>query len=319
MVAAVETMAYAGELPWHGLGTPVSNDISVDDMLKISGLDWEVVEIPSFIEHKEVKIATGQKSLVRETDGSILTNVGKGWHPVQNHEAFEFFREYVEAGGMEMHTAGSLNDGRNVWVLAKVNESFDLLGDDQIDSYLLFSNPHKYGQSLNVRFTPIRVVCNNTLSMSLNADSANSVKLNHRSKFDADKVKEMMGLAKDKLAAYKEVAEFLASKRYNDDNVVQFFNAAFPHTYGPKKGVSVSSIDELSANGKNAANVYRFKQPGAEKGEGTFWELFNTVTFMTDHVIGRTADSRLNSAWFGANRTRKINALNTAVEMAQAA
>ena len=90
-------------------------------------------------------VPTGQKSLVRSTDGKILTNVGENWTPVQNEEAFNFFGEYVLAGNMEMHTAGSLKGGQMVWALAKVKDSFELFGGDKVDSYLLFSNPHQYG------------------------------------------------------------------------------------------------------------------------------------------------------------------------------
>tara|TARA_R100000482_G_C5084753_1_gene127828 strand:- start:193 stop:864 length:672 start_codon:yes stop_codon:yes gene_type:complete len=222
------------------------------------------------------------------------------------------------AGDMEMHTAGSLDNGRNVWVLAKVKESFSILGDDQVDSYLLFSNPHKYGKAIDVRFTPIRVVCNNTLTMSLNADSKNQVKLNHRTVFDADNVKQTLGIAHDKFEKYKEVAEFLSSKRYTNESLVRYYNEVFPHTYAGSKGKTVESFDDLTKNAKAAHGVLH-TQPGATKGEGSFWQAFNSVTYMTDHIMGRSAESRLNSAWFGQNQTRKVKALQKAVEFAEAA
>ena len=84
MAHQVETMAYAGEVPWHGLGTPVSNDLTPVQMMQKAGLDWKVQEVESFIEFNGKKTSTGQKSLVRSTDGSILTNVGENWNPVQN-------------------------------------------------------------------------------------------------------------------------------------------------------------------------------------------------------------------------------------------
>ncbi len=163
----VETMAYAGEVPWHGLGEKVSNDLTPKQMMKKAQVDWEVLEVESFIEFNGKKTPTGDKSLVRSTDGKVLTNTGPGWKPVQNEQAFEFFAEYVYAGDMEMHTAGSLKDGKMVWALAKVKESFKLFKGDEVESYLLFSNPHEYGKSIDVRFTPIRVVCNNTLTLAL--------------------------------------------------------------------------------------------------------------------------------------------------------
>jgi phage/plasmid-like protein (TIGR03299 family) len=226
----IETMAYAGELPWHGLGVEVSNELTPMMMLEKAGLDWSVDEVPSFVEHDGRQIPTGQKSLVRSSDSKILTNVGSGWHPVQNHEAFEFFNEFVMSGDMEMHTAGSLKGGQMVWALAKVKESFDIFGDDKIESFLLFSNPHQYGKALNVKFTPIRVVCNNTLTLSLEQESAKGAKLNHRVAFDADSVKDTLGLAHEKFAMYKEMALHLGSKRTTAESLIQYYNDVFPST-----------------------------------------------------------------------------------------
>ena len=137
MVAAVETMAYAGEVPWHGLGTKVSNDISIDDMLKESGLDWKVVPVPVFGEYNGQKITSDHQMLVRDSDSKVLTMITDKWNPVQNSEAFEFFRQFVEEGSMEMHTAGSLRDGQWVWCLAKVKESFELFGGASANGFAL--------------------------------------------------------------------------------------------------------------------------------------------------------------------------------------
>ena len=195
MAHLVETMAYAGEVPWHGLGVPVSNDLTPVQMQEKAGLDWQVREVESFIEFDGKRMPTGQKSLVRETDGKILTNVGENWNPVQNDKAFEFFHEFVLSGDMEMHTAGSLKGGQMVWALAKVKDSFVINGRDRVDSYLLFSNPHQYGKSIDIRFTPIRVVCNNTLTFSLDSKSDASVRVGHRVEFDADAAKKAIGIA----------------------------------------------------------------------------------------------------------------------------
>lgn len=313
MAHLVESMAYAGQVPWHGLGVAVDNDLTPIQMMQKAGLDWRVEEVESYIEFNGETIATGQKSLVRDSDSRILTNVGEGWNPVQNEEAFEFFHEYCMAGDMEMHTAGSLDDGRMVWVLAKVKESFDILGGDQVDSYLLFSNPHKYGRAIDVRFTPVRVVCNNTLTMSLAQNSKNQVKLNHRTKFDASTVKETLGIAHEKFEQYKEVADFLSKRKFTADSLVEYYNEVFPHTY--RKDVDVKSADDLTKNAKAAMEVLQ-TQPGANFGQGSWWQALNSVTYLTDHQMGRTADSRLNSAWFGQNQTRKVRAINAAVEMA---
>jgi len=318
MAHLVETIAYAGSVPWHGLGTPVSNDLTPAQMQQKAGLDWNVREVESYIEFDGRKMPTGQKSLVRETDGRILTNVGENWNPVQNSDAFEFFSEYVLAGDMEMHTAGSLKNGQMVWALAKVKDSFELFKGDQVDSYLLFSNPHQYGKSIDIRFTPIRVVCNNTLTFSLDQKAERSVKVGHRAEFDPFSVKEQLGIATTKLNTYKEMAQFLGSKRYTQDNVIEFFNTVFPRTADKRVQGKALDVHTLSRNAKFCYDALEV-QPGAQYAEGSWWQAFNAVTFVTDHVQGRNSDNRLYSNWFGNNELRKRNALKKAIEMAEAA
>lgn len=309
-------MAYAGDVPWHGLGVQVSNDLTPAQMQEKAGLNWTVSK-QKLVTETGITVP-GHMALIRDNDSKILDVVGDDWNPIQNAEAFEFFSEYVLAGDMEMNTAGSLKGGRNVWALAKVKESFTILGKDQIDSYLLFSNPHQYGKAIDIRFTPIRVVCNNTLTMSLNGKSNNQVKLNHRTKFDADEVKTTLGIAHVKFAKYKEMAEFLASKKTTADALIQYFNQVFPHTYNKDKSDNVKTAEDLTKNAR-AALAAIATQPGADLGAGTWWSAFNAVTYHTDHVMGRSADARMDSAWFGINQTRKVRAANLAVEMAKAA
>jgi len=312
MVDGKAQMAYAGELPWHGLGTKVPADLTPVQMLEAAGLDWSVEKIPAFAKVGGKNVNIGQSALVRSMDNKILDVVSDDWNPVQNAEAFDFFNEFVAAGDMEMHTAGSLKDGQIIWGLAKVKESFELFKGDKIDSYLLFSNFHKYGFSTDVRFTPIRVVCNNTLTLSLNSKVERMAKISHRQVFNPDDVKGMLGIATNKLAQYKEMAQFLGSKRYNNENIVEYFTRIFPVT-----GSNEKKKKEVSKNAQYALDVLE-TQPGAEYAPGTWWQAFNAVTFLTDHVIGRTADTRLTSAWYGYNKGVKTKALETAVEMAEA-
>ena len=318
MAHNVETMAYAGEVPWHGLGVPVSNDLTPNQMMKKAGLDWTVEQIDSYVTVGDKKVPTGMKALVRSSDNKVLTNIGQVWNPVQNEDAFNFFSEYVLKGDMEMHTAGSLKGGQLVWALAKVKESFDLFGGDTVESYLLFSNPHKYGFSIDVRFTPIRVVCNNTLSLSLEAKAERSVKVGHRTEFNADEVKKALGIASAKLSQYKEMAEFLGSKRYNIDNLIEYYNTVFPRTADKRVQNQELSVETLSKNAKAAFDAIEL-QPGAKYAEGSWWQAFNSVTYVTDHLQGRNPDNRLYSSWFGGNQIRKRDALKTALEFAEVA
>ena len=311
MIDGKAQMAYVGETPWHGLGVQVPADVSPVQMLESAGLDWKVEKKPLFF-NDDVKgaLEIDQRALIRTSDNKVLTVVSDGWNPVQNVEAFEFFNDFVSAGDMSMHTAGSLKDGKMVWALAKVQDSFELFGGDQVDSYLLFSNPHEFGRSIDIRFTPIRVVCNNTLTMSLGQEASNGVRINHRQTFNGDLVKEMLGVAKEKLSFYKEQAAFLGSKKFSNETLTEYFDRVFP---------TLSQDKDKSSRKAEDAMDYLNTQPGAEFAEGSWWQAFNTVTYMTDHIIGRSADTRLTSAWYGTNKSKKEKALKLALDYAEAA
>lgn len=317
-INGVAQMAYVGEKPWHGLGTEVEPTITPLEMMKAAGLNWGVEKTPLYYnfgvsrnEQGEYSPAQqevpGKQALVRDLDGKVMDIVGNNWNPVQNKEAFDFFVDFVDTGNMTMNTAGSLKEGRIVWALAKVSDSFSLKtdqGEDVVESYLLFSNPHEYGKTVTVQFTPIRVVCNNTLTLSLNTKSSNGVKINHARRFDAEKVSEMLGLAHIKLEAYKESAEHLLGKRYTMDDMLNYFKQVFPAT-GEKKDIS-----RTAARALDVVNT----QPGAKMGEGSYWQLFNTTTYLIDHELGKSIDTRLQSAWYGEGVRTKQKALQLALD-----
>ena len=307
------SMAYrqsAGK-PWHGLGVAVDDNMTPSEMMIAANLNWTVSKHDTFIEidlgNGVEKIKTDTQALVRDTDGKIFDTVGKDWNPVQNSEAFDFFVDFVKKGEMQMDTAGALKDGRIVWALASINDEFELFGGDKVTGYLLFSNPHQYGKSIDVRFCATRVVCNNTLTMALAEKNKQSVKINHRSKFDADRVKSILGVSHDKMNKFKEASEFIGSKPFTTKTLSDYMGKVF--------GVSEIEGKDLSRTAENAI-TYVETQPGAEFAKGTFWQAFNATTYVMDHVLGRAADTRLESAWFGANALRKQKALQIAVDMA---
>ena len=135
MSANVETMAYAGKVPWHGLGNQVGEDVTIEQMELTAGLDWKVNKVPF------VNPVTGSNSndyfvLVRDSDGKELSPCGKSYVPVQNRQALEFFRKFTESGNMTLETAGSLDGGRRVFVLAKTTSSIEHKGGDKVESYI---------------------------------------------------------------------------------------------------------------------------------------------------------------------------------------
>ena len=176
---------------------------------------------------------------------------------------------------------------------------------------------HEFGRSIDVRFTPVRVVCNNTLTMALDNKSKHAVKINHRSKFDGDLVKETLGIAKDQLTRYKEQAQFLGQKKYNKETIVEYFNRVFPSM--SKDEIKRSNTAFPISRQAEEAMAIVHTQLGANFAEGSWWQPFNAVTFMTDHILGRSADTRLTSSWYGQNKTLKTKALELALEMADAA
>jgi phage/plasmid-like protein (TIGR03299 family) len=318
MAHEVEKFVYRAEEgePWHGLGESWTGYLNPRQVMEKCGLDWEVQKFPSFIvlDNNTPPVYTGQEALVRMTDRHILDMVTQDWNDVANVEAFEFFDEYCKEGDMHMSTAGSLQHGRIVFALAKINESFELFkGKDRIDSYLLFTNPHKYGWATSISMNAIRVVCMNTLKMSLTSTAKDKiVRVSHRKEFIAEDVKKTLGISKKKLQYYKELATFLASKKSSKTDIVEYFKKLFP--------VLSSKEDSKKKLSKAATRCLEVvdTQPGAEIAPGTWWNTYNAVSFYTDHIASRTADNRLSSAWYGTGATLKTKALKSAVEMAEA-
>jgi phage/plasmid-like protein (TIGR03299 family) len=304
-------IAYAGEVPWHGLGKPVPADLTPTQMLEAAQLDWSVVKVPLFAERNGKRLPTSRSALVRDRDDRVLDVISNDWEPVQNAEAFGFFHDWVMAGDMEMNTAGSLRGGRMIWALAKIKDgAFDAVKGDKVESFLLFSNPHQYGRSIEVRATNIRVVCNNTLTYALSKKANSMIRLNHSRKFDAEMVKETLGFTKANTEIYKERSRFLATKHCTKEQIHEYLNRLFPIGEG-----SVRPDRDFTKPAKVVYDVIE-TQPGANLAPGTFWNLFNAVTYATDHKLGISADTRLDSSWFGRYQQKKIEALQIALEMA---
>lgn len=300
--------AYVGETPWHGLGTHLPEGVTPQEMMKAAGLDWEVEKRVNYIKTSQGMKNTGTYSLVRATDETVLTQVGEGWTPVQNKEAFDFFNEFCEAGDMTMETAGSIRNGQYVWAMAKVKSDFTLFGGDRVEANLLFANPHQFGRSIDIKFTPIRVVCNNTFVLALSKQSNHQVRVTHRGEFDPEMAKQTLGLVSSKMEEYKQAAEFLGSKSLDDKKFKEFLNKV---------------MGGVTADGKmtrSTQTVYELldTQPGAEFARGTYWSALNAYTHYMDHLQGRSNETRLANNWFGLARNKKINAMQTALEMAAA-
>jgi len=314
MVNGNAMMAYRESkgAPWHRLGTAVGDELTPAEMMKAAGLDWEVESVPTYASVEGVDlIETGTNALVRKSDNTILAPmIGPDWNPVQNKDAFDFFTEFVSSGDMQMDTAGALKGGQIVWALADVKDGFELFGGDRVNGYLLFSNPHIYGKSIDIKFVAERVVCNNTLTIALAEKGQPSVKVNHRREFNADEVKEVLGLGHQRLEQFQAAAQILGDTRYTEESFKKFLSQVF--------GTSNKTGKELSRSGERAFELAN-TQPGAEFRPGSWWNAYNSVTYLTDHELGRSEDTRMTSAWFGSNAKKKVDALNLALHFAEAA
>ena len=163
MSANVETMFFVRYAPWHGLGVRVESALNSHEALEASGLNWKVIQKP--IMTSGYTPINGYKANVRDTDNKILGVVTDRYKVVQNSEAFAF-TDALLGEGVKYETAGSLQDGKKIWILAKLPDKYIIEGE-QIDPYLVFSSSHDGNGAIKVAMTPVRVVCQNTLNIAL--------------------------------------------------------------------------------------------------------------------------------------------------------
>jgi phage/plasmid-like protein (TIGR03299 family) len=312
MAHQVETMAYAGELPWHGLGARVDTGVSTDEMLKAAGLDWEIrrERLYTKIDNQEITIP-GRRVMVRSSDRKVMTVCGQDWKPLQNSEMLDFFREYAESGGATLETAGSLRGGALVWGLANLKDGFAVGGKDRVNGYLLFTSPHKVGASIKIRTTTVRVVCANTLAMAESGGTLNYSQ-NHLKKFNRETAKEAIEQAHESLAAAAKRFETLHRLKLS---VTDRLRVLAPFFEVPAD-LSDSDLGLLASDGKSKISIVSNsieKGPGAEAD--TAWGVLNGVTHWADHVNGRNAATRMFRSWVGDVSKLKTNVEEALVEL----
>ena len=343
MAHQVETMAWANDEPWHGLGVEVPATLTPLEMQEAASLDWTVSKRPSYTIDapewsEDVGLIQADKTfhIVRDSDNQILSHCGKDYIPIQNEDVFKFFKRFTEAGHMTMETAGSLKNGGEIWGLAKISEDFELVGEDQIKGYLLINQPHIVGRSMIIKLTPIRVVCNNTLTFALGSAGA-SFRIPHVKAFGDEAIRaaeEALGLSGERMAEFKEAATFLTKKKAKHSDFLEYVG----EVYQPTMIADYRRDQELKAQGKligelpplvenfnkypNLAVEALKHAPGAslKSSRGTWWGALNAITYVEDHLHeSEIPGNTLHSAWFGAAANRKSRALDLAVKYARAA
>lgn len=315
----VDTMAYAGDTPWHGLGSKLDGHEPIDTWKTKAGMDWTLEEAAVRYAAYDAVAGTTEafpehKVLFRSDNRLPLAVVSKRYQVVQPGEILEFYRDLTEIGGFELETAGILREGRKFWALARTGQTATLRGRDRVDGYLLLATACDGTLATTAQFTSVRVVCNNTLAVAL-GETSGAVKVSHRSRFDGDKVKRQLGITVSSWDRFVEQMTALADCKVDPDAVAGVLRLALTH--GAASGGNASDIASERAV-KTVLSLYQGEGKGAllPSSRHTAWGLLNSITEYVDfHRRARTSDHRLEAAWFGQGAQIKRRAWNEVTKL----
>ena len=225
MAASVENMFYVRETPWHGLGTRVNEALNSKEALTAAGLEWNVIQEPIYTETEE--LIEGYKANVRDADRQVLGVVTDRYKIVQNQEAFAFTDELL-GEGVRYETAGSLQGGRKVWLLAHLPHEYIISGE-RISPYLVFFNSHDGSGAIKAAITPIRVVCQNTLNLALST-AKRTWSMIHTGdiKGKMQEAKDTLFMAETYMDSLGKEFETLRKKKLTDQQVLDYIEVLLP-------------------------------------------------------------------------------------------
>ena len=317
MAHEIETMAYVDAVPWHGLGNQLTPKQPIEIWQREAGMDWrineaEVLYSVSGGDGLHLKSNPDNKVLFRSDTYSPLSVVSKRYKVVQPAEVLEFYRDLVNVGGFELETAGVLKGGKKLWALAKTGQETLLRGNDQVKAYLLLATSCDGTLCTTAQFTSVRVVCNNTLQMAV-GDSRGAVKVPHSTQFDPALVKQALGLGMSHWDTFVNDMRRMAERKVNKFEAMTYLINVL--------GDSAVPLND-QPNTKAIQNVYTLfagegKGSDLASASGTAWGLLNGVTeYVDQHRRARSADYRLDSAWFGPGAVIKEKALYEALKLA---
>jgi phage/plasmid-like protein (TIGR03299 family) len=313
----VETMAYAGDVPWHGIGKKLQAQQPIEVWKTQAGMNWQ-------IEASDVRYIAGnanlgvihafpeQKVLYRSDTKAPLAVVSKRFQVVQPGEILEFYRDLSEIGGFELETAGVLREGRKFWALARTGQSVSLKGRDRVDGYLLLATACDGTLATTAQFTSVRVVCNNTLQVAL-GNGSGAIKVPHRSRFDPEAVKRQLGITVAAWDGFVERMKALVDRPLDPDSVEGLLRRVMTYA-GQNNAVPV-------VNEQAVANVRALYEGGGRgalltSSRGTAWGLLNGITeFIDHHRQARSDDHRRDAAWFGRGAQIKQRAWNEVMKL----
>ena len=316
MAHQVESMFAVGATPWHGLGQVLEEAPTISEAIELSGLNWDVGVKDLFTAEGEDASSLARVTYRKDT-GRLLGAVGPRYIPMQNREAFDWFQPFVDAGECEMHTAGSLCDGEKVWVLAKLNrENSEVVPGDEVAKFILLSNSHNGTTALRIGYTPIRVVCANTMAAAHNCTASKLLRVRHTRNAAAalDKIREVMDNINADFNATAEQYQFLARKSVHVGDLEKYVKVCL--------GLDKKDSEEIKTRSKNIIEdiLARFHAPRQQLPgiEGTWWAAYNAYNEYLNYEKGRNANNRIDSLWFGTGVKDNSDALAHAIEFANA-
>lgn len=320
-------MAYVGERPWHGLGKQVSETVSAAEMISLAGLDWEVEKRAArgarVVKEKPSGLLEDGRSYSRyeiirkprkaDEEEVVLGTVTNRYELLQNKDAFAFFDTIVDQKRAFFETAGALGDGERIWVMAKMPNDIEVVAGDVCKKYLLLSNTHDGKGSVIVKFTAVRVVCQNTLIMSLE-DGQKAFRVRH-SKSMSNRLEEIAELIQATTEVYAKAAvvfKKMAAEKMDDKALQEYLEAVYPRTEKQK------AEGTESKNWSNIRVLYN-TLPNLQLPyvKGTMWAAYNAMTYFEDFKAKKDeeATARLDRVWFGDGADIKLQALLKARDM----
>ena len=333
MAHLIETMAYAGQTPWHGLGEHLPEQQPLEVWAEAAGMNWQIQESPvHYAIDNPLNVSMfgtfdEQKVLYRSDTNTALSVVSNRYQVVQPMEVLEFYRDLTEQAGFELETAGVLKGGRKFWALAKTGHSTALKGNDVVNGYLLLATSCDGSLATVAMPTTVRVVCNNTLSIAVN-NRENAVKVSHRSVFDADAVKQRLGVAVSHWDQFMYEMKVLSERKVSTKEANAYFETLLTQTTPQRSESTPSGLRLLKPSTKpiipneraykKLQAMYGGQGRGAEltAAKNTAWGLLCAVTEFVDHERqARSTENRLDSAWFGNGAQMKQQALEKALQL----
>lgn len=346
MAHKIEQMAYVGDTPWHGLGNQLSQNQPLEVWAQQAGMDWRIESSDvSYMAKNDrgqsiILPYEEQRVLYRSDTHAPLSVVSQRYQEVQPKEILEFYRDLTEQSGFELETAGVLKGGKKFWALARTGQSTALKGKDVSNGYILLATACDGTLATTAQFTSIRVVCNNTLAIALRGQSSSAgvVKVPHSTKFDAEKVKQQLGICVRTWDEHMYEMKQLSQRKVTQGEAAAFFDAVFNNTTMSVQDQEENIIqfyrnvasqanhinkadNKTEPNGRAMSKVmtmFNGHGRGAElsSAKDTAYGLLCSITEFADHERrAMSTDHRLDSAWFGAGAGLKQRGLEQALRM----